>query len=101
MDIRKFVSLLKETGLIICELEKYNKCTVIKNGTNYDIMKCKKCKLFYQRFGFGSEFFGCDFVCDENRNCLECNKQFKTEKYCINHHNKGKHKTPDWLPDGV
>ena len=101
VDIRKLVSVGAATGIIKCNLRKVNFMTVIRNGRNYDIMQCEECKMFYQRFGLPTEFYGVDFVCDPKRNCLECNKQFKKEVYATKHSENDKHKTPDWIPDGV
>lgn len=99
---RKLVSIDGETGIkkTFCEFIKYNNFTIMKNGDSYDIMYCKNCHEFVKRHGVGMNF---DYnrICDPSTLCIKCNKRFKTEKGLQRHMEKGKHKAPEWLPDGV
>ena len=73
--------------------------TVIKNGECYDVIQCKTCGFIRKRHGLEESPLG--IVCYPETTCTDCNRIFKTQKGHDNHKEKNKHKTPEWLPDGV
>jgi len=97
---RKIVEIVGNTGKIYCDFHKANMLTVVRNRENYDIMECSQCKLFIKRHGLG-QGFNYQRECKPDLVCVECNKQFKSKSGLKKHMDVGKHKTPEWLPDGV
>lgn len=98
-DVRKLVKILEATGILYCDFSKANTITILRNDQAYDILKCSNCNIFRKRFGLNET--PTHIICKPNVTCKECNRIFKTQKGYDNHMKKGKHKTPDWLPDGV
>lgn len=99
-DKREIIEMFGNTGIKYCTLEKVNMFTISRGYSSYDILICKNCKMYYQRFGLGIGFPK-EIKCNPELNCNECNKSFKTIKLLLKHNEKNKHKIPDWLPDGV
>lgn len=99
MDIRKFVRIVGKTGIFHCIFRKMNMFTVLRNDAVYDIIQCTRCKIYRKRVGLdGSSTY---IICKPELTCLECNKIFKTQKGYDKHDVKNKHRTPEWIPDGV
>lgn len=94
---RELIEVVNKSDKRYCELEKVNMMTISKNNEMYDILHCKKCGIYIKRHTIETP----TLICEPKKTCRDCNKIFKTEKGLLKHNKKGKHKIPDWLPDGV
>jgi len=99
---RELVSVGDSTGKkkVICNFDKLNTMTILRDKQVYDLMKCKNCKLILKRIGLG-QGFDYDRECHSELVCTQCNKQFKSEKNLTMHNERGNHKTQIWYPDGI
>ena len=103
LRLRKLVSFDGMTGKIKpiiqqCDFgDKINTVTVSRGNLCYDLYRCKNCKIVGRRFGFAA----LEITCYPERSCEKCNKVFANEGGLKNHNERGKHKLPDWYPDGV
>ena len=101
---RKIISIKGYSGANVDVLEyhifnhKINMVTITRGNDSYDIIQCCNCKFLFRRFTLETPE---TMVCDKKRLCLDCNKEFKTERGLKIHNETGKHQVPDWFPDGV
>ncbi len=101
---RKLISIDGYSGkdkevVAFCKFNhKVNQFTITRDGKAYDIIQCVNCKFLYRRENIETPEF---IRCYPDRLCLECNKIFMSPGGLNLHNERGRHKTPDWFPDGV
>ena len=99
-DRRELIRVIGQTGVKFCDFYKVNNWTVSRGNEIYDLMACKNCFMVFQRFGVG-QTFNYKTVCRPHLVCKKCNKVFVNSAGLNAHNKRGKHKLPNWYPDGV
>ncbi len=101
---RKLISIEGYSGkdielVVFCKFHhKVNLTTITRDGKAYDIIQCINCKFLFRRENIETPEF---IRCYPDRLCLDCNKVFMSPGGLNLHNERGRHKTPDWFPDGV